>query len=114
MSLIQTLGLDDVDPFLETLSLKLRLTTHLTQKIMNNFREALEEVLEAKKIGSGFHFVQKAQKLGQTAHQARHLPNLLKTPIQQWKKTLSDTRYVLDELNAMGISGSLIKRDKGR
>lgn len=79
---------------------------------MNNFREALEEVLEAKKNGSGFHFVQKAQQLGQSAQQARRLPNLLKTPIGQWKKTLSDTHYVLKELEAMGISGQLIQQGK--
>ena len=111
---VQAPGLEDVNSFLKTLSFELRLTTYLTQRIMNNFREALEEVLEAKKSGSGFHFVQKAQKLGQTAHQARYLPNLLKTPIQHWKKTLSDTRYVLDELDAMGISGTLIKRHRGK
>ncbi|MGF1522541.1 MAG: hypothetical protein ACFBSF_09525 [Leptolyngbyaceae cyanobacterium] len=79
---------------------------------MNDFREALEEVLEAKKSGGGFHFVQKAQRLAQSAQQARRLPNLLKTPIGRWKKTLADTHYVLKELDAMGISGQLIQQDK--
>lgn len=79
---------------------------------MNNFREALEEVLEAKKNGGGFHFVRKAQHLRQAAQESRQLSNLLKTPILQWKRTLSDTRYVLNELEAMGVLDQLGKQGK--
>ena len=71
---------------------------------MNNLREELKEVLKMKSSAGGFHYVQKAQQLGRTAQKARQFSNLLRTPIGQWRKTLSDTRYVLDELAEMDIS----------
>lgn len=76
---------------------------------MHNFREELDEVLKIRESGSGFHYAHKAQQLGQTAQQARQFSSLLKTPIGRWSKTLSDTRYVIDELSALGVSWSLEK-----
>lgn len=71
---------------------------------MNTLRQELEAVLKIKQDGAGFHYVQRAQRLGQTAQQARQWHNLIKVPVWQWQKTLSDTRHILDELTAMGIS----------
>lgn len=70
---------------------------------MNTLREELEEVMKLKGDGGGFHYIQKAQRLGKTAQQARQWYSLLKIPAWEWQKRLSETRYVLDQLNAMGI-----------
>ena len=71
---------------------------------MDNLREELQAVLEMRSSAGGFHYIRKAQQLGRAAQQARQLSNLLRTPIGQWRKILSDTRYVLDELAALDIS----------
>ena len=72
---------------------------------MKDLQSELEEVLKMKAVGSGFHYVWKAQRLGQTAEESRQWYNLLlKAPIWRWQKILSDTRHVLDELNALDIS----------
>ncbi|MEM6518647.1 MAG: hypothetical protein AAF722_04850 [Cyanobacteria bacterium P01_C01_bin.70] len=70
---------------------------------MTNLREKLNTVLQLKEDGGGFHYVQQAQSLRQTAQHTRQWSTLLRTPIGRWKSTLADTRYVLDELKAMGI-----------
>lgn len=71
---------------------------------MNILRAELEEILEMQKAGAGFHYIQKAQQLQHSAQRSRQWYNLLKTPIWRWQTTLSETRYVLDELTEMGIS----------
>ena len=73
-------------------------------KIMINLREELAAVLEVKASSGGFHYVQRAEQLRQIAHRTRQWSTLLRTPPGQWQRILSDTRYVLDELKAIGFS----------
>ena len=70
---------------------------------MNDWRKEIEAVCQLKQFGGGFHYVRKAQSLKQRAQQARQWLALLRTPLFQWRSTLADTRYVLNELKKMGI-----------
>lgn len=71
---------------------------------MSNLHQELENVLNLKNGGSGFHYVYQAKQLASKARKARQWYNLLKTPIPQWKQTLAETRFVLDELDKGGIN----------
>ena len=71
-------------------------------KTMTHWQNELEAVCQLKQLG-GFHYVRQAQSLKQTAQHARRWSALLRTPIVQLKSTLGNTRYILDELKAMGI-----------
>lgn len=71
---------------------------------MTTLREELEAILKMKKTGGGFHYAQRAQHLGQRAQKARQWFRLLKVPIWQWQETLSETRYVIDQLYDLGIT----------
>ena len=73
-------------------------------KTMIDLREELAAVLEVKANSGGFHYVQRAEQLKQIAHRTRQWSTLLRTSPSQWKRILSDTRYVLDELKVMGFS----------
>lgn len=69
----------------------------------STLRQELDDVLNLKKGGSGFHYVYHAEQLAKKAHRARQWHQLLKTPINQWKKTLAETHVVLQELRENGI-----------
>ncbi|MEM9806995.1 MAG: hypothetical protein AAF959_17135 [Cyanobacteria bacterium P01_D01_bin.56] len=70
---------------------------------MTNLREELQEVLKLQDQEGGFHYIQRAQHLKQLADHQRHWTRLLRTPVTQWRRTLADTQYVLDELANLGI-----------
>ena len=72
---------------------------------MKDLQSELEDVLEMKAVGGGFHYIWKAQRLGQIAEASCQWHNLiLKIPIWRWKKTMADAHHVLNELNALDIS----------
>ena len=66
---------------------------------MDNYRQELENVFQLKEAG-GFHYTHGVQALLDKAKKARHWKSLLKTPPTQWRATLRDTRYVLDQLES--------------
>lgn len=67
---------------------------------MTNFRQEVEVLLQQKQLKDvGFHHTYQVNQLIKKAKQARSLNNLMRTPIRQWKKTLADTRFVIDTLD---------------
>ncbi|MEM9117125.1 MAG: hypothetical protein AAGD09_04500 [Cyanobacteria bacterium P01_F01_bin.56] len=73
------------------------------QSKLNNLQKELAEVKVLRQEGGGFHYAQRAHRLGKVATQYRQWYSLLRQPVWQWKIVLSETRDVLDQLAEMDV-----------